>query len=73
MSEQHEGKAPQPTAHEGSRLFSVDALRGLIMVFMALDHANLLVAQRHSSGEYWGGRRPLMRPRYCPSETAGSA
>jgi uncharacterized membrane protein len=42
-----------------SRLLAVDALRGLIMVFMALDHANLLVAQKHSPGEYWGGAFPI--------------
>jgi uncharacterized membrane protein len=28
------------------------------MVLMALDHANHFVAQRHSSGEYWGGGFP---------------
>lgn len=42
-----------------SRLLSVDALRGLIIVFMALDHANHFVAQKHSSGEYWGGPFPV--------------
>jgi uncharacterized membrane protein len=42
-----------------TRLFSVDALRGLIAIFMALDHANLLVAQKHSPGEYWGGAFPV--------------
>ncbi len=46
--------APRPT----SRLFAPDALRGLIMLLMALDHANLFVAQSHSSGEYWGGAFP---------------
>ena len=45
--------------HGISRLLAVDALRGLIMVFMALDHANLLVAQKHSPGEYWGGAFPV--------------
>ena len=37
------------------RLFALDALRGLIMLLMALDHANWFIAQKHSTGEYWGG------------------
>lgn len=37
-----------------SRLFAVDALRGLIIIFMALDHADFFVAHKHSTGEYWG-------------------
>jgi uncharacterized membrane protein len=41
------------------RLLAVDALRGLIIVFMALDHANYFIAQQHSSGEYWGGAYPV--------------
>ena len=41
-----------------ARLLPVDALRGLIIVFMALDHANHFVAQQHSSGEMWGGPFP---------------
>jgi uncharacterized membrane protein len=45
------------TAKSG-RLIPVDALRGLIMVLMALDHSNLFVAQKHPSGEYWGGPFP---------------
>lgn len=41
------------------RLLAVDALRGLIIVFMALDHANYFIAQQHSPGEYWGGAYPV--------------
>lgn len=41
-----------------ARLLAVDGLRGLIIVFMALDHANHFVAQKHSTGEYWGGPFP---------------
>ena len=43
----------------GKRLFPLDALRGLIIVFMALDHANYFIAQQHSSGEHWGGPFPV--------------
>jgi uncharacterized membrane protein len=42
-----------------SRILPLDALRGLIIVFMALDHANHFIAQKHSSGEYWGGPYPV--------------
>lgn len=41
-----------------ARLWQLDALRGLIMMLMALDHANHFVAQAHSPGEYWGGPMP---------------
>jgi uncharacterized membrane protein len=41
-----------------ARLLAVDALRGLLIVVMALDHANHFVAQKHSSGEYWTGLFP---------------
>lgn len=37
-----------------ARMLAVDALRGLLIVVMALDHANYFVAQKHSTGEYWG-------------------
>jgi uncharacterized membrane protein len=43
---------------KSKRLFPLDALRGLIIVFMALDHANYFIAQQHSPGEYWGGPFP---------------
>lgn len=45
---------PSPIA----RLLPIDALRGLIIVFMALDHAGHFVAQKHASGEMWGGPFP---------------
>ena len=44
---------------QSKRLFPLDALRGLIIVFMALDHANYFIAQQHSSGEHWGGSFPV--------------
>ena len=59
MSEKHETQAPEETSHKASRLPPLDALRGLIMILMALDHANHFIAQQHSSGEYWGGRFPV--------------
>ncbi len=45
-------------AHQKNHLLPLDLLRGLLMIPMALDHANFLIAQHHSSGEYWGGQIP---------------
>jgi uncharacterized membrane protein len=45
---------PTPIA----RLLPVDALRGLLIVLMALDHANHFVAQKHPASEMWGGPCP---------------
>ncbi|MCJ7716030.1 MAG: heparan-alpha-glucosaminide N-acetyltransferase domain-containing protein, partial [Anaerolineales bacterium] len=44
---------------KGSRTIPLDLLRGLLIVLMALDHANFLVAQQHTTGEYWGGPVPV--------------
>ena len=44
---------------KSSRLIAVDALRGLIIIVMALDHANHFVAQKHPPGEHWGGNFPV--------------
>jgi uncharacterized membrane protein len=59
MSTKHESQTPEKPSHKASRFLSLDALRGLIMVLMALNHANHFIAQQHSPGEYWGGRFPV--------------
>jgi uncharacterized membrane protein len=38
----------------GARYLSVDALRGLIMMLMAIDHASAFIARQHAS-EFWAG------------------
>lgn len=40
------------------RIQALDRLRGLLVVLMALDHANYFVARAHTPGEYWGGSFP---------------
>jgi uncharacterized membrane protein len=40
-----------------SRLSSLDTLRGLIIVFMAIDHARGFIARNHP-GEFWGAPLP---------------
>ena len=44
---------------KSSRLLPLDALRGLIIIFMALDHANWFIAQKHPQSEMWGGGFPV--------------
>ncbi len=36
------------------RYFAVDALRGLIMILMAIDHSSAFIARQHGS-EFWAG------------------
>jgi len=59
MSEKDETQPRKEMTQKAARLLPLDALRGLIIVFMALDHANLFIAQKHSPGEYWGGGFPV--------------
>jgi uncharacterized membrane protein len=58
LSHPQEWAAANPTSVSASaqsfRLLSIDAVRGLIMLFMAMDHVGLLIVRRHSA-EYWGG------------------
>ena len=52
-------RAPVAAMDKAPRLFAVDALRGLIMVLMALDHANHFVAHKHPPSEIWDGVFPV--------------
>jgi uncharacterized membrane protein len=61
MSAKHQTRLPEKVGYRALRLPPLDALRGLIIVLMALDHANHFIAQQHSPGEYWGGRFPIYR------------
>jgi uncharacterized membrane protein len=54
-------QAAVPVAHAGlgARLTPLDGLRGLIIVAMALDHANVFVARAHPPPEFWSAPAPL--------------
>ncbi|MBN1641174.1 MAG: DUF1624 domain-containing protein [Anaerolineae bacterium] len=54
-----QAKAVDLLARKAPRLFAPDALRGLIMLAMALDHANHFVAHKHPPSEAWGGAFPV--------------
>jgi uncharacterized membrane protein len=58
MSDEQAQQELQTVVRQKPRHVALDALRGLIVVLMAVDHANYFVAQKHSSGEHWGGPFP---------------
>ena len=45
---------PKTSVNVSARYHSVDALRGLIMMIMAIDHASAFIARQHAS-EFWSG------------------
>lgn len=49
------GVTVERTATTAKRDSALDSLRGLIVVVMALDHANFFIAEAHSPGEHWFG------------------
>jgi uncharacterized membrane protein len=59
MSERNDIQAAADVRQKVSRIFAPDALRGLIIIFMALDHANHFIAQKHPPGEIWDGVFPV--------------
>jgi uncharacterized membrane protein len=59
MVENQKVQSVDGISSKASRLLSIDALRGLIIVIMALDHASYFVAQKHPPGEQWGGEFPV--------------
>ena len=59
MSAKPESLPILESGQKAPRLFALDALRGLIIIFMAMDHANLLIAQKHPPSEMWGGAFPV--------------
>jgi uncharacterized membrane protein len=55
----HDQANPTVSTSKTPRLLPLDALRGLIMILMALDHASYFIAQKHPPGEHWGGLFPV--------------
>lgn len=59
MAERNATQSDKEIVAKPPRLLPLDVLRGLIIILMALDHANYFIAQKHSPGEYWGGGFPV--------------
>ena len=59
MVQNHASQDPASVGHKVARLFPIDALRGLLIVLMALDHANHFVAHKHPPAEIWDGVYPI--------------
>jgi uncharacterized membrane protein len=52
--------APAARSRLGARLVPLDALRGLLIIVMALDHANAFIAHAHPPAELWSA--PTVAP-----------
>lgn len=52
------GKGHTSPARSAARLLPLDGLRGAIMIVMALDHANALIAHQHPQAEIWSRALP---------------
>ena len=59
MPDTQENQVHETATAKASRLVAVDALRGLIIVLMALDHAKYFIAQKHPPSEIWDGVFPV--------------
>jgi uncharacterized membrane protein len=59
MSDNQPTRIPESLGQKASRVFALDALRGLAIAVMALDHANQFVAHKHPPGEMWDGVFPI--------------
>jgi uncharacterized membrane protein len=59
MSDTSQAQPADSRHQKASRVFALDALRGVAILLMALDHANLFVAQKHPPSEIWDGVFPI--------------
>src|SRR5512143_1856798 len=58
MAEAESIREPTSAVTTAHRLAGMDAHRGLIMIFMAIDHASYFIARVHSA-EFWGIALPV--------------